>query len=553
MLAAMAAGVVVYHRALTYFFSQDDFLGLARANGLAPRLVQPWRYIANQAIWDVLRPFGTHDAFPHHLSSLLTHLGCVAIIYALLARRLSRSGALVGATFFAVHPAVFTALHWASAVGDPLALLFGLMVLVLMRRTDVWRWMIVPLFGLSLMAKESLLLMPVVAAAFRAWERAGPAPEGASGPGREAHSGDRIRRRPVIDGPMLALAAISVAYVIYFFAAAYGTYFLSPSSSGVGPDQAAQSPYALGWGVTLWQNLLTYLGWTANFLLPTVRRFSDAVDPGVYAWAIGGVALWLAGLASRRLRAGGWHLGGLIWLMFLLPVLPLRNHTYHYYLYAPLFGAAWCMGAAIDATRSQIGRRDPNRPVRIRRGGTPRAGGWTHAVAASAVAMVGTVLLTLNGWLLVRKIETAPFVLPELRADPIIDRARIAWNVRESLAPYAQPAGDTLLFWSPTAASLGPHGEALAAPSPRETYWERNVREALLGGLAVRVMFAQVSEARFVREFQPTPATSRYAVYRPEGRVRIATSAEVDSILGSMAAARAADSGYQPALPGARP
>jgi hypothetical protein len=538
MLTAMAAGALVYHRALSYFFSQDDFLGLARVNGLAPRLVQPWRYIANQAIWDVLRPFGAHNAFPHHLASLLAHLGCVAMVYALLARRLSRSGALVGATFFAVHPALFTALHWVSAVGDPLALLYGLIVLALMRRTDAWRWMTVPLFGLSLMAKESLLLLPVVAAAFHAWERAGTPADGASRPDRETPAGGRIASALIIDGPVLALAVVSIAYVIYFFAAAYGTYFLSSSSPGVGADHATRSPYALGWGANLWQNLFTYLGWTANFLLPTVRRVSDAVDPGVYLWAIGAIVLWLAGLASRRLRAGGWLLGGFTWLMFVLPVLPLKNHTYHYYLYAPLFGAAWCVGAAIDAMRSQAGRLVTDRTAPVERGDVPRAGGLTRAVAASTIATVGVVLLTLNGWLLVRKIETMPFVLSQLRADPIIDRARIAWNVRESLARYAQPPGDTLIFWSPIASALGPSGEPLAAPLPRETYWEHNVRDALLDGLAVRVMFPQVAAVRFVHEYQPTGSSARYAIYRPDGGLMVATSAAVDSFLDTKAQAR---------------
>jgi len=68
------------------------------------------------------------------------------------------------------------------------------------------------------------------------------------------------------------------------------------------------------------------------------------------------------------------------------------------------------------------------------------------------------------------------------------------------------------------------------------TYWERNVQNALLDGLAVRVLFPRVNAVRFVREFRPTPPDEWYAVYRPDGRVRVATSAEVDSILRMRAA-----------------
>jgi hypothetical protein len=68
-------------------------------------------------------------------------------------------------------------------------------------------------------------------------------------------------------------------------------------------------------------------------------------------------------LAVGRMRRGavgrGWvlraaprlglALGGATFVFLLLPVLGLRNHTYHYYLYAPLIGASWCAAALVDA------------------------------------------------------------------------------------------------------------------------------------------------------------------------------------------------------------
>ena len=524
----MVAGVLAYHRALGLYFSQDDFQGLAQASGLAPRLVQPWRYIANQAVWDVLRPFGVASAWPYHLVSLLAHLACVALLYGLLARRVAPWAAMVGATFFAVHPSLFTALYWISTVGDPLALCFGLLVLRLQGRSDPWRWLAVPSFAVVLLCKESLILLPAVVVAYRAWARRA---DGQVGSARG--SGGPLP--PLIDGTVVALVALALVYVVYFLWVAYGTYYLSPTGQ---PQHAASAPYALGWGVSLWRNLFTYLGWTASFAYPLVQGFSDSVDPSVYPWAGGALAAWLLGLASPGLRRRGWVFGGVAWLLFVLPALPLRNHTYHYYLYAPLAGASWCVAAAVDwALLAAPGRARPARR-RDRRGvaehGAER-GAHAGADAAWWVATGLTALLTLNGLLLVRKIETMPFIVPELRAEPIVDRARIARNVYESLAAAGLPAGTTLLFWSPTAASLGPGGEGLARPAAAETYWERNVRSALLDGLAVRVMFPQVVAVRFVREFTPAPPDHRYAVYRLDGKVRVATSSEVDSILRGLA------------------
>ena len=162
------------------------------------------------------------------------------------------------------------------------------------------------------------------------------------------------------------------------------------------------------------------------------------------------------------------------------------------------------------------------------------------------LACAGAALLTLNGALVVRKIETMPFVLPDLRAEPVVDRARIAQDVREGIAASLPPPGDTLLFWSPIAESLGPHGEPLSAPAPRETYWERNVRDALAEGLAVRVMFPQIAAVEFVRESRPTDPTTRLALYRPDGRVRVITSAALDSVLESVPSAGGRPRGSTP-------
>jgi hypothetical protein len=486
-LAAALAGLIVFRGALAYFFSQDDFHWLARAAGLAPRLTGPWRYLSQQGIYDLLRPLAGLNAAPYHALSLVVHMTCAALLASLLTRWVSRPAALVGAAFFATHPALFDALYWLSAIADSMALMFALVTLLLALRTDRLRWMALPAFALSLMSKESTLLLPVVVAAVARFDR--------------ARRGEPARRMAPL---VLSLGALSVAHAASFtIGGVFGSHQGPPGSS----------PYAFGIGVHMVDNALTYLGWTASFTLPQVHGFKDAVDPDVEPWGIVALALWLLGLASRRLRRDGWFWGGVMRFAFALPVLGLSHHTYHYYLYEPLAGTAWCVAVAFGTVTGR-GRL-----------------AWSMAAVIAAA-------LTVNGVLLVHKIETMPFQLPELRASAIVDRARIAANVQRSLASADLPPGVTLLFWSPIASSLGPNGEPLPGPAPQETYWERNVRGALLDGLAVRVLFPQVAGVRFVREFEPTPPGHLYAVYRPEGRLGVASPAALDSIVRSAGAAR---------------
>jgi hypothetical protein len=276
------------------------------------------------------------------------------------------------------------------------------------------------------------------------------------------------------------------------------------------PELAA---YSLAFDGTLARNVLTYLGWTLNASLLTVHSFTDAPDAESIAAGVIALVLWLAGIAWRPLRARGWLTAGLLCVAFLLPVLPLRNHVYHYYLYAPLAGAAWCVAALVDAGLERFGLRR----------------------AAVALTLALTTAFAINGYLLVRKIELATFMIPELRSDATVDRARIAEHVVQDLDAARLPPGTRLAFWSPTLVALG---DSVQRDSSQPTYMEQNVRTALLDGLAVRVMFPQVDSVVFVRGYRSLPEPWRYAVYRLDGSLKVATSAELDTVLEHFRAPR---------------
>src|SRR5207248_2134382 len=95
--------------------------------------------------------------------------------------------------------------------------------------------------------------------------------------------------------------------------------------------------------------------------------------------------------------------------------------------------------------------------------------------------------------------------------------------------------------WSPQSQAI--HRDRGGDPAS-ESYGERNVRAALLDGLAVRVMLPGVDSTRFVREFDPADTAWRWCVYRPDGALRVARA-------GDLARSRAASqSAMMPSVAG---
>ena len=474
LLLILAAGVIVFAGALPYFFAQDDFAALARASGISPRLTGPWRYLSGQLYFDVMWRLAGLQAWAYHLISLVAHLGSALLLHHLMARRLSRPASLLGAVLFVTHPALYTTLYSVSGIGEVLSLLFALAALRLAVVPNAWRWSAIPVFALSLLSKESTLLFPLAMV---------------------LGFGVLPRERGRAGG---------MGWILLAVAAAYAAYLASADLFRVREGLSGSAAYALGDGADMGRNLLTYLGWTLNAFLPTVQGFGDAVDPAVFPWGIALAIVWLVGLLSPTLRSRGWGVAGITYLLLLLPVLPLRNHTYHYYLYAPLAAAAWALAGAFDGLAV----------TRL---------GWRSGMAtAGALA----ALLTLNGALLVRKVEHMPFMAEEMRADPTVDRARIARNLYRSLQSASLPRGTRLQFWSPALAVARSDPSRHAA----EAYWASNVQSALFDGLGVRVMFPQVTEATFVEVPAPNRA-DRIAAYRRDGMVRVTTAGEIDSLL----------------------
>ncbi len=530
LLAVMACAAFVFSGSLAYFFSQDDFAALARARGLLDPLPGLWRWLSGTAYFSLMRPLGL-SAGVYHAVNLLAHAACAGILYALLRRRFSAPAAFLGALFFGAHPALYTAVYWVSTLNEILALLFALLSIACAARPGATAWASVPLFALSLLSKETTLLLPAALWISPGWLDGPEAPVTAGNAAR----GRRARVR-------IALSGVALAYLAYW---------LGNDAFGTRDHLEAAAPYAVGMGRHILVNAVTYLGWTGGMLLPTTRRFEDIAEPALWPWAAALGGLWLAGFLFARLRASGWLAGGATLALLVAPVLSLRNHTYHYYLYAPLIGAAWCAAALADAW-FRAPATTPERPGRVAPAPAGRPGPAASAPRPVAtgrapkaleglawpLALCAGTFIVLNGALLVRKIENMPFVDGRLRADPIVDRARIARRVYDGLAASAIPDGARLVFWSPASMRyerrLHPEADVIG----KETYWERNVRVALQDGLAVRVMFPQVDSVEFLHAYRPAGEDARFVLYEPDGTVEVKTPAHLDSVLRQAAAGR---------------
>lgn len=476
-LLAAASGAWVFRGALRYGFAQDDFFGLARATGLSPRLSQPWRWLSAQGSFDALLPLLGPRGNAWHGVVLAAHALVIALLAWLLARRLRASAALCGAAFVATHAASFHSLYWFSAHSDVMATLFGLVALALASRADPARWLALPVFAAALLEKEIVLLLPLVVLAL---------------------PGAMTLRERVRDRLTLAMAGLSAVYLAYFVVAVIPRRFGSPDAT-LGTGAYAFAPGAIG------TTLLTYAGWAANTFLATVTSFTDGRDPGALPWGVAMLALLAAGAIVPDVAARGGRLALVAFLAMLAPVLPLSAHTYHYYLYAALPALALALAAWTDAALARLDAR-----------------------LGAALALAFAAFCAWNGGALVTRIENMPFLAPELRADPIIDRARIAANVIDDLAAAHLPAGTKVRMWSPQSQAMArERGEDPSRPS----YFETNVDVAVVGGTGVRATLPGFGRIAFLRAFNPTDSAERWAVYRYDGHLRVLTAAELARIV----------------------
>src|SRR5262245_37073260 len=162
-VATLAIAVLITFRgSLRYFFTQDDFTGLARVRGMLPALSGPWRYVSGQLYFEVMKIVTGLNPLPYRLVSLAAHATTVALVFALLRRSVAAPAAWVGSIWFGVHAALYTAIYSVSGIGEILTGLFGVATLLAVGERTTWRWASIACVTLSLLSKETTVLLPSV-------------------------------------------------------------------------------------------------------------------------------------------------------------------------------------------------------------------------------------------------------------------------------------------------------------------------------------------------------------------------------------------------------
>lgn len=283
-----------------------------------------------------------------HLMNLLVHTTATVLVYRVL-RRLGGGVAVAGfaALLFGVHPAHVESVSWISGIPDPLAALFYLPALLWYVRHRQegaggvrWLALSITFFALSLLCKETAIVLPAVLAA---WELARGGGDGWAARAR----GAAIRVAPYV--------AVAVFYLPLRYAVLGKFGWKHPFMTNV-PDWAIWMtvPQVV---VRYLQHLAAPFNLSLYYGTSFVKGASDAsfVLPALILLALAAL-LWLF---RRRLSAHMWV--ALVMLFApLLPVLNLKVFHQEYivqdrYLYLPSVG--FCYLVALLLARLAERRR----------------------------------------------------------------------------------------------------------------------------------------------------------------------------------------------------
>jgi hypothetical protein len=475
------ATILLYHRATHYFFAQDDFTSLWIARE-APKTF--WRILSSFVYFRTASFLFGLNPVAFHVASLVLHMVNGVLVF-LLARAFSagRFTSLVAAILFVVHPALYVPIYAISSIGEILSCLFVLLAsLYLLRARKPEGLAAVPvvclLFAASLLSKESTIAFPVLAAFIF------------------VARGVRMKKAiPVL----MALVAVAAVYGAFFYSSdIFGIREAFSNVLGTKETPSQGGAYATTLGPELITCLQTYFKWAFNIFEQWRDVQFNILDKGALVWLFAGVALFLF-LIGRRGQHRAKNVWCILWfLLMLLPVIPLTNHPYHYYLYVPLAGFCPALGVLLAR--------------------------WLKRSRGEALASVCIIVFFVaNSMLLISKTEKATVSDSNRRKDPVFDRAIVAGNLISDLRELELPRGTKLLLISP----LNEIKEAKIAEHPYlvrgGSYWDTNLRTAVAQGLGIKLFYPQVDTVAFANDLTQEFKNFLAVGYMWDGHLRFDT------------------------------
>lgn len=328
---------IVYSPSLRFFFSQDDFVFLARAARVASfqdfvRLFTAddhfYRPVSRVSLfvmqWHLFGP----NAAAFHLVSLGIHTFNAVLLF-LLCRRLFAVTLLAGLAglVYATHLVPFLAVYWVSGIQDLSMTTFLLLSLhFYIRHLEVqgnlWLALSMLTYGLALLSKETAVTLPLLLI-FAAFVQGG-----------------LTGRRPDLRGLAWQMLAYGIVLGLYLLVRSQKASLFLPR----------EGPYAWTFAPgPMLQNLYAYLGDTLY-----VRDWQIAAP--LWAGMVCALFVIVLVLTSWRSRRYRWAIAfGIGWFVIsLFPVLFLSQRTYSFYAYYALAGMAVTAATPVTAVLERI-------------------------------------------------------------------------------------------------------------------------------------------------------------------------------------------------------
>jgi len=476
VLPLLIAGVV-HRRALGAFFSVDDFVRLEEASGLLASAPTLWRLVSEVLYVKLMLGLFGPRPLPFHIVSLVLHLANTAFVYRMGRKAgLSAGASCFASSVFGGFPIFYTVLLSAVNINDILALTFVFLALLALESPLLVRsGAAVACFAIALLSKEAVLFVPFAAVLLPL-------------------SGERTARTARRLAPLLVTGI------------AFAGLYLMFRTHGLGTGGFA---YAMGFGVHMVHNLMTYALWSVDLIRPV----PDAVglfDPA--AWKVGVwplAALALAAALSRT-RRRPILFGCAWWLLGLVPVLPLLAHTYGHYLYVPMAGFVIAGAAAAEALVAGIARLAS---------GVRRSRGWP-ALATGAFVLLASGF-AVRSELVIRERASARLGSTQFALDPFTRKMEVALQAVSTLSGQLDRAHDSVVVFVPpglgkaVSATTGKEVTAIPAGAP---YYDV-VEGVLGGGLALRLFEPRLDSVVFVSRWTPSYRDFNLFTEGPGGRL----------------------------------
>jgi protein O-mannosyl-transferase len=428
-LLLLTAALVAFGASLGSGFHFDDYAIFSDATLQSPRgWLEIWSLRQTRPLTFLSFWINGNSPLAMHAVNLLLHLAAVLLAFECLRRLLPERTALIAAAIFAVHPLQAEAVDYIWGRSIILAAIFCF--------ASLWcwiaeqRWMAVACFAMALLAKEEVVLFPLLLL----WL-------------------DHKRGRSKI-AIMLALSLAAGLRVIY--ALAVTPHAPAGMQAGITPWH-----YFLAQGVVVWR-----------YLRLLVIPFGFTVDPEIAVPSVVvGLAAWAALLLTPMVSALGkvryWLTAGVVLLVPSSSIFPAADLAADRRMYLPMFAFAVAIALLLERMN------------------------WRWAVVAvfAALSVVRTQVWMSDERLWREAVEAAPDkVRPKIqlsRSVPPAEGLALLQDARR-LAPnnpdVASETGKVLLASGQPGAALAEFGRALAlVPHDANNLNNRGVALAALG------------------------------------------------------------------------